>query len=115
MVPKGYLAVCVGKDLKRYVIPTEHLRHHAFGMLLREAEEEFGFHQAGVLKIPCEVGVFEMILKVVQEKRDEFFLHELDLLNGAAASVSSSSLGRCSPDSDHIFHSPTTAHPQLCR
>jgi SAUR family protein len=65
VVPKGYLAICVGKELKRYIIPTEYLGHQAFGILLREAEEEFGFQQEGVLKIPCEVPVFEKILKVV--------------------------------------------------
>ncbi|KAJ6719986.1 hypothetical protein OIU85_023235, partial [Salix viminalis] len=32
-VPKGYLAVCVGKQLKRYIIPTEYLGHQAFGIL----------------------------------------------------------------------------------
>ncbi|XP_044495264.1 auxin-responsive protein SAUR72-like [Mangifera indica] len=78
-VPKGFLAVCVGKELKRFIIPTKYLSHQAFGILLREAEEEFGFQQEGVLKIPCEVCVFEKILKVVEEKRDEFYLHESGL------------------------------------
>ncbi|KAK7283022.1 hypothetical protein RIF29_12219 [Crotalaria pallida] len=64
-VPKGYLAVCVGIELKRFVIPTEYLAHQAFHMLLREAEEEFGFEQTGVLRIPCEVPVFESILKII--------------------------------------------------
>ncbi|KAG2722429.1 hypothetical protein I3760_02G128300 [Carya illinoinensis] len=65
VVPKGFLAVCVGKELKRFIIPTQYLGHQAFGTLLREAEEEFGFQQEGVLKIPCQVSVFEKILKVV--------------------------------------------------
>ncbi|KAJ0075323.1 hypothetical protein Patl1_35247 [Pistacia atlantica] len=38
VVPKGFLAVCVGKELKRFIIPTEYLSHQAFGILLREAE-----------------------------------------------------------------------------
>ncbi|KAL8136996.1 hypothetical protein V2J09_002997 [Rumex salicifolius] len=91
VVPKGFLAVCVGKELKRFVIPTHHLSHQAFGILLREAEEEFGFQQEGVLKIPCEVGVFEMILKVVQEKKDDtFLLHELDLLHNTTTNATTS-------------------------
>ncbi|KAL5785805.1 hypothetical protein ACOSQ2_008197 [Xanthoceras sorbifolium] len=69
-VPKGYLAVCVGEEMKRFIIPTEYLSHQAFHILLREAEEEFGFQQAGVLRIPCEVSVFETILKMVEEKKD---------------------------------------------
>ncbi|XP_062165374.1 auxin-responsive protein SAUR71 [Alnus glutinosa] len=75
-VPKGYLAVCVGEELKRFVIPTEYLGHRAFHILLREAEEEFGFQQTGVLRIPCEVYVFENILKMVEEKKDVFFMQE---------------------------------------
>ncbi|XP_045811232.1 auxin-responsive protein SAUR72 [Trifolium pratense] len=73
-VPKGYLAVCVGEELKRFIIPTEYLGHQAFQILLREAEEEFGFQQTGVLRIPCEVSVFESILKMVEDgkKNDKF-------------------------------------------
>ncbi|RVW17330.1 hypothetical protein CK203_069138 [Vitis vinifera] len=41
----------------------------------KEAEEEFGFQQAGVLRIPCEVSAFENILKVVK-KKDFRFLGE---------------------------------------
>ncbi|KAE9599452.1 hypothetical protein Lal_00039488 [Lupinus albus] len=72
VVPKGYLAVCVGEELKRFIIPTEYLSHQAFQILLREAEEEFGFQQAGVLRIPCNVSVFESILKMVEGKKDKF-------------------------------------------
>lgn len=112
MVPKGYLAVCVGKELKRYVIPTHYLGHQAFGILLREAEEEFGFHQEGVLKIPCDIPVFEMILKAVEEKRDGFFLHDLDLhSNSSDNSADIISNGHCSPDCE-LIHS---FRPQICR
>ncbi|CAL0325885.1 unnamed protein product [Lupinus luteus] len=72
IVPKGFLAVCVGKELKRFTIPTEYLRHQSFEILLREAEEEFGFQQEGVLKIPCQVSVFEQILKMVQSNKQSF-------------------------------------------
>ncbi|KAL0791535.1 hypothetical protein Bca101_007781 [Brassica carinata] len=73
-VPKGYLAVSVGKEEKRYKIPTEYLSHKAFQALLREAEEEFGFQQAGVLKIPCEVAVFESILKIMEDNKTDPYL-----------------------------------------
>ncbi|EOA28643.1 hypothetical protein CARUB_v10024865mg [Capsella rubella] len=73
-VPKGYLAVTVGLENKRYTIPTEYLRHQAFYVLLREAEEEFGFQQAGVLRIPCEVSVFESILKIMEEKNEGYLV-----------------------------------------
>ncbi|XP_028791069.1 auxin-responsive protein SAUR72-like [Neltuma alba] len=77
-VPKGFLAVSVGKELKRFIIPTEYLRHQAFEMLLREAEEEFGFQQEGVLKIPCQVSMFEEVLKVVQGKKEALLPQDKD-------------------------------------
>ncbi|KAB1218241.1 Auxin-induced protein X15 [Morella rubra] len=105
VVPKGFLAVCVGKELKRFIIPTEYLGHQAFGMLLREAEEEFGFQQEGVLKIPCEVSVFEKILKVVEEKREVFFLDEFGY------DADKEKIGCSSPDCEL-----TSSHlPQMCR
>ncbi|KAF7817167.1 auxin-responsive protein SAUR50-like [Senna tora] len=79
VVPKGYLAVCVGEELKRFIIPTEYLGHQVFHMLLREAEEEFGFEQTGVLRIPCEVPVFESILKMVEGKKGKFYSQECRL------------------------------------
>ncbi|XP_004303802.1 PREDICTED: uncharacterized protein LOC101309563 [Fragaria vesca subsp. vesca] len=107
VVPKGFLAVCVGKELKRFIIPTEYLGHQAFRILLREAEEEFGFQQAGVLKIPCEVSVFEKILKVVEEKREVFFLHEFGF------SAENDMIGSCSSPSDCEL--TPSHHPQMCR
>lgn len=76
IVPKGFLAVCVGKELKRFIIPMDYLKHQAFEVLLHEAEEEFGFQQEGVLKIPCQVSMFEKILKVVEDKKEDLNLHE---------------------------------------
>ncbi|POO03885.1 Small auxin-up RNA [Trema orientale] len=81
-VPKGYLAVSVGEEQKRFVIPTEYLGRHVFHVLLREAEEEFGFEQTGVLRIPCPVSVFENVLKMVayqpHNKRSEHQYCEYD-------------------------------------
>lgn len=68
VVKKGYLAVWVGRDedaMKKFVIPTDYLAHQAFSVLLRDAEEEFGFQQEGILKIPCDIPLFEEILKMM--------------------------------------------------
>jgi SAUR family protein len=65
-VPRGSFAVYVGDEMRRFVIPTEYLDHWAFAELLREAEEEFGFRHEGALRIPCDVEVFEGILRVMQ-------------------------------------------------
>ncbi|GLT30678.1 hypothetical protein SLA2020_054690 [Shorea laevis] len=58
-VPKGFLAVYVGHQRKRFMVPISHLSHHAFQVLLGKAEEEFGFnHAMGGLTIPCEEETF---------------------------------------------------------
>uniref|UniRef100_A0A7N0TMR8 Small auxin up regulated protein n=1 Tax=Kalanchoe fedtschenkoi TaxID=63787 RepID=A0A7N0TMR8_KALFE len=75
-VPKGCLALCVGEEMKKCVIPMEYLSHQAFQVLLRDAEEEFGFQQEGVLRIPCEVDVFESVLKVMRKKEHKLLNHD---------------------------------------
>ncbi|XP_030551688.1 auxin-responsive protein SAUR71-like [Rhodamnia argentea] len=67
-VPRGYLAVCVGEELQRFVIPMHYLDSPAFGSLLQEAEEVFGFQQTGVLRIPCNVSVFGSVLDMVERE-----------------------------------------------
>ena len=58
-VPKGYLTVYVGEEMKRFVIPISHLNQPSFQELLNQAEEEFGFdHPMGGLTIPCNEDVF---------------------------------------------------------
>ncbi|XP_062026343.1 auxin-induced protein 15A-like [Rosa rugosa] len=59
-VPKGYLAVYVGKkQMKRFVIPVSYLNQPLFLDLLSQAEEEFGYdHPMGGLTIPCSEDTF---------------------------------------------------------
>ncbi|KAJ7978560.1 auxin-responsive protein SAUR72-like [Quillaja saponaria] len=58
-VPKGHIAIYVGKSHKRFVIPISHLNHPLFRDLLNWAEEEFGFdHPTGGLTIPCSEDYF---------------------------------------------------------
>ncbi|KAL0422849.1 UNVERIFIED_CONTAM: Auxin-induced protein X10A [Sesamum latifolium] len=58
-IPKGYVAVYVGDDKKRFVVPVTYLNHPSFQHLLNQAEEEFGFHHpTGVLTLPCTEDVF---------------------------------------------------------
>lgn len=59
-VPKGHLAVYVGKmQRKRFVVPVSYLNHPSFQDLLRQAEEEFGYdHPMGGLTIPCKEDFF---------------------------------------------------------
>ncbi|VVB08883.1 unnamed protein product [Arabis nemorensis] len=111
-VPKGYLAVSVGLEKKRYTIPTEYLSHQAFHVLLREAEEEFGFQQAGVLRIPCEVAVFETILKIMEEKNEGYLVmtttakQECRLNAAADDMVTYRHPSDCPPTPSYQPHSP---------
>lgn len=135
-VPKGCLAVSVGKEdkeeVKRFVIPMDYLGHPSFQVLLREAEEEFGFQQQGLLKIPCEVSVFEKILKNINSNNkirqppapahdhDAFFQlqqrhHSSDLstINNVGDDNNIiHNVGCCSPD-NHQHHQGIMP-PQLC-
>ncbi|KAL9671237.1 hypothetical protein QQ045_008803 [Rhodiola kirilowii] len=59
-VPKGYFVVYVGENQKkRYVVPVKFLNHPSFQHLLRQAEDEFGFHHPmGGISIPCREEAF---------------------------------------------------------
>ncbi|CAN8252475.1 unnamed protein product [Cochlearia groenlandica] len=70
-VPKGYLAVYVGPELRRFIIPMVYLSHSLFKVLLEKAEEEFGFDQSGALTIPCEVETFKYLLKCMENNPKE--------------------------------------------
>lgn len=64
-VPEGYLGVYVGRERRRFIIPTGYLSRPVFRTLLDRAEEEFGFDHRGGLTIPCEVSVFNQVLSVL--------------------------------------------------
>ncbi|KAK2448764.1 auxin-induced protein 15A [Trifolium repens] len=58
-VSKGYLAVYVGEEMKRFVIPVSYLNQISFQDLLGQSEEQFGFdHPMGGITIPCREDVF---------------------------------------------------------
>ncbi|PNY03310.1 auxin-induced protein X10A-like, partial [Trifolium pratense] len=58
-VQKGYLAVYVGDEMKRFVIPISYLNQPSFQGLLNQAEEQFEYdHPMGGLTIPCREDVF---------------------------------------------------------
>ncbi|KAI4332789.1 hypothetical protein L6164_017670 [Bauhinia variegata] len=58
-VPKGCLAVYVGEEMKRFIIPISYLSRPSFQELLDQVEEEFRYHHPmGGLTIPCKEDVF---------------------------------------------------------
>ncbi|XP_076908803.1 protein SMALL AUXIN UP-REGULATED RNA 12-like [Bidens hawaiensis] len=84
----GSLAVYVGSEHRRFVIPTRFLKLHVFVSLLNKAEEEFGFQTTGGLLLPCDVVTFKKLLKVLDENEpgvgdlefDEFMKKFSDLV-----------------------------------
>ncbi|KAH7852607.1 hypothetical protein Vadar_026980 [Vaccinium darrowii] len=70
-IPKGYMAVYVGPELRRFVIPTSYLSDPVFKVLLDKVEEEFGFDHSGALTIPCEIETFKYLLKVMETHQDD--------------------------------------------
>lgn len=79
-VPKGYLAVYVGPELRRFIIPTSYLTHSLFKVLLEKAADEFGFDQSGGLTIPCEIETFKFLLKCMENQQNGH--HEDDNSSG---------------------------------
>ncbi|XP_047174295.1 uncharacterized protein LOC124841956 [Vigna umbellata] len=58
-IPKGFFAVYVGDNKRRFVIPISFLNQPTFQDLLSQSEEEFGYsHPTGGLTIPCTEDVF---------------------------------------------------------
>ncbi|KAK2446816.1 auxin-induced protein 6B [Trifolium repens] len=58
-VPNSYLAVYVGEEMKRFVVPLSYLNQPSFQDLLSQAEVQFGYdHPMGDLTIPCREDVF---------------------------------------------------------
>ncbi|KAJ8472231.1 hypothetical protein OPV22_026574 [Ensete ventricosum] len=68
-VPSGFLAVYVGPERRRFVIPTRFLNLPVFAALLQRAEEEYGFQPAGGLSLPCNPAFFRWLLDALH--RDE--------------------------------------------
>jgi len=69
-VPEGCLAVYVGPDMRRFVIQASFLYNPLFRELLRRSEEEYGFETEGGLRIPCEAGEFEKLLRQMENEAE---------------------------------------------
>lgn len=67
-VPKGHFAVYVGEEARRFVVPTGYLREPTFRDLMERAADEFGFPQAGGLRMPCAEDDFEELLRRLHRK-----------------------------------------------
>ncbi|GFP98592.1 auxin-induced protein 6b [Phtheirospermum japonicum] len=70
--PSGSVAVYVGSERRRFVIPTRFLNLPVFVALLDQAEEEFGFQAAGGLALLCETDFFRDVLRFLDEDEEKF-------------------------------------------
>ncbi|RYR22691.1 hypothetical protein Ahy_B03g067997 [Arachis hypogaea] len=74
-VPKGYLAVYAGDNMRRFVIPISYLNQPLFQELLSQVEEEYGYdHPMGGLTIPCSEDEF---LNIRHSKSFSLLFHSL--------------------------------------
>ncbi|MCO5609436.1 hypothetical protein L7F22_063662 [Adiantum nelumboides] len=69
-VPRGYVPVCVtgSHDTKRYLIKAKHLNHPLFLDLLQLTAHEYGYSHKGIIKIICDITLFEKVLACLSRR-----------------------------------------------
>ncbi|XP_026417097.1 auxin-induced protein 15A-like [Papaver somniferum] len=75
--PTGTLALYVGEERQRFVVPTGFLSHPLFKMLLEKTQAEFGYEQRNGLVIPCRVSTFEEVVSVIECCHGQFDIARL--------------------------------------
>ncbi|KAC9449881.1 hypothetical protein E3N88_11132 [Mikania micrantha] len=75
--PTGFLALYIGEERRRFVVPTSHLSHPLFKMLLDKASDEFGFEQKHGLVVPCSVTAFKEVVSAVECCNGKFDISHL--------------------------------------
>ncbi|CAM0943867.1 unnamed protein product [Alopecurus aequalis] len=66
-VKKGWLAVRVDEDQRRFVIPIAYLYHPLFRRLLEAARDTYGYdYSSGPLRLPCSVDEFLRLRALVE-------------------------------------------------
>lgn len=68
-VPKGFLAVYVGPELRRFVIPVSFLAMPDFRVLMENVAEEYGCDHHGAIQIPCDENCFQQILMSCSQRK----------------------------------------------
>lgn len=69
---EGYVAVYVGEERRRFVIPILYLSHPFITKLLTEAEAEFGYNYEGPLTVPCNIDDFEQVKWLIDREKTSF-------------------------------------------
>ncbi|XP_057809121.1 protein SMALL AUXIN UP-REGULATED RNA 51-like [Salvia miltiorrhiza] len=105
--PPGSVAVYVGPERSRFVVPTRFLNLPVLVSLLNQAEEEFGYQAAGAITLPCEAGFFACIIHLLE--KDEKSFHGLEL-NEFVEMVSATRFQSCDQSCKGSYLSP----PAFC-
>ncbi|XP_021689444.2 auxin-induced protein 6B [Hevea brasiliensis] len=71
-IPSGFLAVYVGQNRMRFLIPVRFLHLPIFIALLEKAEEEYGFKFSGGIVLPCEVDLFKQVLRFLDKDEKKY-------------------------------------------
>jgi len=77
VTPTGFLALYVGEERQRNVVPTSYLSHPLFKMLLEKAYDEFGFAQRNGLVVPCSASTFREVVNAIECNNGKFDLGKL--------------------------------------
>ncbi|KAI3873474.1 hypothetical protein MKW98_008126 [Papaver atlanticum] len=67
-VPRRCVAILVGQNEERFVIPVTYLNHPKFMSLLKEAEEVYGFRHKNNLILPCDVEEFLNVQSLIEQE-----------------------------------------------
>ncbi|XP_073101264.1 auxin-responsive protein SAUR71-like [Elaeis guineensis] len=71
-VPKGYVPVLVGREdgvKERFLVRVSLLNDPCIGLLLDMAAREYGYRQEGILRIPCDVEQFRLVIDAISKPR----------------------------------------------
>ncbi|CAO2208531.1 unnamed protein product [Urochloa humidicola] len=73
-IPKGYLPIVLvrddeGSEETRVLVRVEDLKEPCMAALLESAEQQFGYGQQGVLRVPCDAQRFEHVVNMAHQSK----------------------------------------------
>ncbi|KMS99939.1 hypothetical protein BVRB_1g017840 [Beta vulgaris subsp. vulgaris] len=71
-IRRGYVPVMVGmceEEKERFMVPCRWMKHPYIVALLQLSANEFGYHQQGVIHIPCEPHHFKDIMENISSSK----------------------------------------------
>lgn len=73
-IPKGYLPIVLVHDEEggaetRVLVRVKDLKEPCMAALLEMAEQQFGYGQQGVLRVPCDAQRFEHVVNMARKSK----------------------------------------------